>query len=135
MSTPATTTRSSITEYATSTAVLSERGKTRLDMSPNPAMYTRIENAKADTIPSRTVVRSECRSGPSEWPTTPPPARTNTTIAANPSTGGRKYAAIAAGGAEAPLPDSPPPDLHSSSPTSQLRQPATTSNRQQRDKP
>src|SRR6476646_6040028 len=133
MSTPATTTTSSITEYATSTAVLSDRGKTRLDMSPNPAMYTRIENAKADTIPSRTVVRSECPSGPSEWPTTPPPARTNTTIAANPSSGGRKYAAIAAGAA--PLPDSPPPYLHSSSPTSQPRQPATTSSRQQRDKP
>ena len=30
--------------------VLSDRGNTRLDMSPNPAMYTRIENATAATI-------------------------------------------------------------------------------------
>src|SRR6476619_1225217 len=134
MSTPATTTTSSITEYATSTAVLSDRGKSRLDMSPNPAMYTRIENAKADTIPSRTVVKSECRSGPSGWAATPPAARTAPTIAADPSTAGRKYAAMAAPGT-APLPDAPPPDLQSSSPTSQLRQPATTSSRQQRDKP
>jgi hypothetical protein len=47
MSVPATTTTSSISEYATRTVVLSDRGNTRLDMSPNPARYTRIENATA----------------------------------------------------------------------------------------